>query len=149
MAHLQRASASLRIAGDDLVPADITRLLKKEPTAAYARGDQFHTPLGGVVTRRSGMWQLSAEDTEPEDLDKQVSELLSQTTSDLLVWHELSRRFRVDLFCGWFMGSSNEGVAISPSTMVALGSRRIVLSLDIYGSDTLEAKSRCDAARRR
>lgn len=120
--------------GDDLVPAEITRLLKMFPTAAYAKGDQWQRP-DGVAVRKSGMWRLHVEDTEFENIDKQISELLRQTTSDLTVWRELSRRFRVDLFCGWFMSASNEGVGISPTTMVALGSRGIALSLDIYGPD--------------
>lgn len=79
------------------------------------------------------MWRLSATDCEPENLNEQVSELLGRVTSDPLVWKELTTRFRVDLFCGWFMGSGNEGVEISPSTMLALAQRGIQLSLDIYG----------------
>jgi hypothetical protein len=134
MAHLQRAVASLRVFGDDVVPAEISRLLGTLPTAAYAKGDSWHVP-GRVGVRGSGIWQLHAEVTEPESLDKQVSELLRRMTSDLGVWTALSNRFRVDLFCGWFMGSSNEGVEISPATMVALGSRGIALSVDIYGPD--------------
>jgi hypothetical protein len=35
------------------------------------------------------------------------------------------------------MGSGNEGVEISPETMVALGQRGIQLSIDIYGPDAL------------
>jgi hypothetical protein len=82
------------------------------------------------------MWRLSAREAEPENLDGQVSELLGQVTSDLSVWSDIATRFRVDLFCGWFMGSGNEGVAISPATMLALGQRGIQLSLDIYGPET-------------
>lgn len=81
------------------------------------------------------MWRLRAKETEPENLDGQVSELLGQVTSDLSVWSDIATRFRVDLFCGWFMGSGNEGVEISPETMIALGQRGIQLSLDIYGHE--------------
>lgn len=84
------------------------------------------------------MWRLSAKETKPEDLDGQVSELLGQVTSDLLIWGDISARFRVDLFCGWFMGSENEGVEISPKTMLALGQRGIKLSLDIYEQEALD-----------
>jgi hypothetical protein len=83
------------------------------------------------------MWRLSAEETKPENLDCQVSELLGLVTSDLSVWSSIAARFRVDLFCGWLMGSGNEGVEISPETMVALGQRGIQLSIDIYGPDAL------------
>ena len=131
MAHLQRAVASLRVIGDDVVPAEITRLLRTFPTAAYAKGDAWHLP-SSVGVRASGMWRLDAGVTEPEDLGQQVSELLRRTTADLGVWKTLSDRYRVDLFCGWFMSGSNEGVEISPATMIALGTRGIVLSVDIY-----------------
>jgi hypothetical protein len=33
------------------------------------------------------------------------------------------------------MSGSNEGIEISPATMIALGTRGIVLSVDIYSSD--------------
>lgn len=37
------------------------------------------------------------------------------------------------------MGSGNEGVAISPETIVALGPRDIQLSVDIYGPEALDS----------
>jgi len=139
MAHLERSVATLRIMGDELVPDEISKLLSAVPTEAHRKGHQFPSgPSGRIVTRNSGMWRLSATETEPEDLDGQVSELLGQVTSDLSVWSDLATRFRIDLFCGWFMGSGNEGVAISPETMLALGKRSILLSLDIYGPEATD-----------
>jgi len=44
-------------------------------------------------------------------------------------------RFEVDIFCGLFMGSSNEGLSLSPRTLSALGQCGIELGLDIYGPD--------------
>ncbi len=86
--------------------------------------------------RHSGLRRLKAIETAPECLDHQVSDLLGQLTQDLSVWSDIASRFRVDLFCGWFMSSSNEGVEISPETMLALGRRHIQLSIDIYEQDT-------------
>lgn len=135
MAHLQRSKASLRVFGEHVLPAEISELLGTLPTAAHAKGDLW--PLSGRMgIRTAGMWLLEAQVKEPEDLDNQVAELLGRTTSDLGMWKALSARFQVDLFCGWFMGSNNEGVAISPTTMVALGSRGIALSIDIYGASS-------------
>ncbi|WP_239467323.1 DUF4279 domain-containing protein [Rhodoferax koreensis] len=133
--------------GDELVPEEVSRLLNAEPTSAHVKGPQFLSePSGRIVTRNSGMWRLQATDSEPEDLNGQVSELLGRVTSDPSVWHELTARFRVDLFCGWFMGSGNEGVEILPSTMLALGQRGIRLSLDIYGPDTSDGDSSDEAS---
>lgn len=136
MACLERAVAALRIFGDTLVPEEITAMLGAEPTTAYSKGTQSTSAASGrIVVRKSGRWSLNAEDREPDDFDAQVMELLGQLTANPSVWSELTRRFEIDLFCGWFMGSSNEGVEISPEVLMALGSRGIHLSLDIYGPD--------------
>lgn len=136
MAHLERSVATLRIMGDELFPEEISRLLGAVPTSAYAKGHQFRSEASErIVTRKSGIWRLMAKQTQPEDLDGQVAELLGQVTSNLSVWGNLTARFRVDLFCGWFMGSANEGVQISSETLLALGQRGIMLSFDIYEQD--------------
>ena len=136
MAHLQRAVASLRIAGDDLVPEEITALLGTSPTHAQFKGQEI--PIKSSNRTRTalfGQWRLHANETQPEDLDGQVAELLGKLTRDLSVWQGLSSRFNIDLFCGWFMGGDNEGVTVEPSTLQALGERGISLALDIYGPD--------------
>ena len=136
MAHLHRAVATLRIAGDDLVISEVSALLGAEPSIAREKGKEWRTPSGKSTIARTGQWHLHAGDTEPENLDAQVEELLGKLTSDLSVWESLSAKFEVDLFCGWFMQEWNEGVNVSPSTLKALGERGILLGVDIYGPDS-------------
>ena len=136
MAHLQRALATLRISGDELLPDEISALLGAKPSQAQAKGQELTFSSGRTRVAKFGLWRLFSSDTEPENLDAQVSELLGQLTGDLAVWRSISERYKLDLFCGWFMGSSNDGVEISPATLLALGERGIVLALDIYGPDT-------------
>ena len=121
--------------GDDLIPEEISSLLGAEPTRAQRKGEAL-AAKSGVRIARSGGWQLHATDTEPEDLDGQVVELLGTLSQDMLVWESLADRFRIDLFCGWFMKEGNEGVSISPATLRALGQRGIELGLDIYAPAT-------------
>lgn len=135
MGPLARSKATLRIFGDELVPEEISRLLGAEPTSAHAKGPVLSKTSGRVVMRHSASWRLEAIETAPECLDDQVSDLLGQLTQDLSVWSDIASRFRVDLFCGWLMSSSNEGVEVSPETMLALGRRHIQLSIDIYEQD--------------
>ena len=132
MAHLQRAVATLRISGDDLLPDEVSGLLGAAPTLSHTKNQEIDLPSGRSRITKFGIWSLSAADTEPEDLDSQVAEILGQLTADLTVWHDLGKRFDIDLFCGWFLGCSNEGVDISPQAMLALGERGIRLGLDIY-----------------
>jgi hypothetical protein len=56
-------------------------------------------------------------------------------TGDIETWKALTSRFRVDLFCGLFMSGGNEGLAISPGVLFALGQRGIELALDVYGPE--------------
>lgn len=139
MARLSRAVASLRIAGDDLIPDDVSVAVGATPSLAYARGDVVTTSQGVARTTRSGLWSYAGPETEPGDIDSQVSELLSGLSSDLSVWDGLAERFKLDIFCGWFLRSINEGVEVSAEALTALGERHIILSLDIYGGDQVSA----------
>ena len=134
MAHLHLSVATLRIVSDDLVPERITKLLGCEPTDSQTKGQIIRGhKTGRERVTKIGMWRLKATDCEPEDLDKQVAELLGKLTQDLSIWASLSKQFAIDLFCGLFMEESNEGVEVSAETLMALGQRGIVLGLDIYG----------------
>ena len=132
MTQLHQSRATLRLIGDNLDPDEITRLLGATPTAARKKDAIWRTPNGREVIARTGMWRLLAADREPEDLDGQVVEILGKLTDDLGIWADLAHRFRLELFCGWFMAGSNEGVGISPKALAALAARGIALELDIY-----------------
>jgi hypothetical protein len=83
-------------------------------------------------------WSLRAPESPGADLDGQISLILDQLTSDLMVWQHLAENYRLDMFVGLFMESRNRGVEISPASMQALASRGILLGLDIYGPATVQ-----------
>jgi hypothetical protein len=119
--------------GDDLEPDEVSRLLGAEPSLAYRKGE-----LVLVTTRRrpakSGMWQRECAQLKPSDFNRQVSTLLSQLTQDPKIWERLSKKYRIDLFCGWFMQEECEGEDISASVLLALGARHIGIGIDIYAA---------------
>jgi Domain of unknown function (DUF4279) len=133
MAAINRAVAALRIVGEELNPSEITRMLGAEPTYSHSKGDVLIRPRGRIA--KLGMWRLEALPLEPSDFNAQVASLLDPLTQDLCAWGELSSKYSISLFCGWFMGESNEGEDLSPKTLMALGSRGISLALDIYAPD--------------
>jgi uncharacterized protein DUF4279 len=138
------SKATLRIVGEALIPDEVTRVLGCTPTHARRKGDIMR----GKRTGRErispiGIWYLDAEARDSADLERQIAEILDRVTPDLGVWTELSRTFHVDLFCGLFMERANEGLALSPSTLAALGNRGIELSFDIY--DAAEEDTITDA----
>lgn len=68
--------------------------------------------------------------------DAQVTAILSRLTTEESVWAELRAKDDINLFCGWLMEHGNEGVSIAPETMSALGTRGILMDIDLYGSDS-------------
>lgn len=70
---------------------------------------------------------------EPDgDLDALVRRLFFRLTSDLDVWKDLTTRHRVDLFCGVFLGSQNQGLGLAYETAAMLAARRVNIGFDIY-----------------
>jgi hypothetical protein len=141
MAQVQKSVVTLCIAGDDLVPDEITRLLGASPTHAQRKGDRIvGRKTGHVGIAAFGMWRLCASDREPEDMDGQIQETLSKLTNDLAVWQTITGRYQVDLFCGLFMDGINEGLTISSQSLAALGARGIEIGLDIYYAGDADKK---------
>ncbi|WP_313317254.1 DUF4279 domain-containing protein [Stenotrophomonas sp.] len=132
MGAINHSVATLRLFGDDLAPDEISALLGAGPTVSYRKGQELVGSKTGVVRiAKTGSWRLSATRREPEDLEAQIFEILEQLTQDLNVWESLAR-FQPDLFCGLFMGSSNDGLPLSAKALLFLGQRGVALELDIY-----------------
>jgi hypothetical protein len=134
MTQLHKTTASLIFVGDELDPEELTRLLGGTPTVGVRKGGVWLTSRGREKTAARGRWSLDAECRSPGDLDAQVAELFAMLTPDLAVWKDLTRRFQAQVFCGVFLGDENEGMRLAPATLMAVGSRGLVLDLDIYGA---------------
>lgn len=139
MSVLDHTAASLRVFGDDLKPDEVTALLSCAPTESWLKGEIQSFRSGRTVTRKSGAWFLKVPAAEPEDFNGQVARLFAQTTHDLGAWRTLCANYDVDLFCGWFMSTRNNGVSVSVATLRALADRGVELSLDIYDASKDEA----------
>lgn len=132
MGAFDHSMASLRFFGDELVPDEISALLGASPTESHYKGQELVGRNSGIKRiAKTGSWRLRAADRKPEDLEGQIFEILEQLTQDLSIWASLSR-FQPDLFCGLFMGSSNDGMSLSAKALLALGERGICLGLDTY-----------------
>lgn len=141
MAQISSSQASLRIIGDSLNPQEISDLLGCEGSTMYFKGDvRVIKKTGRKVERKSGHWSLVATECEPENIDGQVTEILNKLNDDPVVWEKLASKYSIDLFCGIFMELSNEGMNISPETLMKLGKRGAVLALDIYDGAECEAR---------
>jgi Domain of unknown function (DUF4279) len=136
MAALNHAVATLRIVGENLDPDEVTTMLGHPPTKAHRKEEVAAAQkAGATLASRYSSWRLEATATEPEDLAAQVEEIMEKLTEDMSIWHDLSTRYKVDLFCGWFMNQTNEGVDLPSKTLAALASRGIALAIDIYAPE--------------
>jgi hypothetical protein len=138
MGILERSAAMVGFYGDHLDPSEITALLGGEPTDGARMGDAWRLASGREKTYPTGSWRLNAPDREPANLDEQIEMLFGGLTTDLGVWRELATRYRGVVFCGLFLGSQNEGVKISPPSLVTIGERGLTIDFDIYGPSVLE-----------
>jgi hypothetical protein len=93
LTRLRESLASLRIAGDDLDPSEVTGLLGAEPSSSQFRGQEIPSK-SGIRIAKFGQWCLKAEAAEPEDMNGQVAEILGRLTLDLQVWRSLTERSR-------------------------------------------------------
>lgn len=107
-------------------------MFKHPCTKGWVKGHEFTTSSGSVVVKKTGAWILEGEATESGDFDAQISRLLACVDLSLAQWASLAARFESDIFCGWFMRDTNEGISVSPRTMRMLAERNITLSVDIY-----------------
>lgn len=134
MPAICKSVATLRVVGDDLCPEDITRALACAPTNSQRKDEVIRHPKSGKERiARFGMWRLEATVRVLGEPDAQVAEILAKLSSDLDVWRSITNSFWVELSFGVFMKEDNEGLTLSPATMVALGSRGIAADFDIYG----------------
>jgi hypothetical protein len=79
----ERAFATFRIAGDNLVPAQVTKLLGLRPTLAYAKGESYkRSPKSPELIGRTGIWYYSTDTFQSSHLADHVKWLLSQIALD-------------------------------------------------------------------
>ena len=64
----RKAFVTLRFAGDDLDPRDISAILPIEPTRAHRKGEDFLAgPHAGTLRGRTGIWFLTTDKLVPSD----------------------------------------------------------------------------------
>jgi hypothetical protein len=131
MPFLRHSCAALRITGDSLNPKAISRLLGCNPTLGHVKG-QIEPSKGKPIVRETGAWQLDAAGQQPGNLDAHIAELFRRVNNDLSAWATLSREYKIDLFCAYFMGEANEPVQASAGTLKVWGDRGIKLDLRVY-----------------
>jgi hypothetical protein len=123
---VSRLRASLSVFGDGSFDAnEVTRVLGCSPTRVTA------VPV--AKPRKKG-WLLTLE-RDDGDADALVVELLGRVTSSARVWTRLIASYKVDIFCGVFLSSENQGFDLAPETLALVAKRGIRIGFDVYASE--------------
>ena len=129
-----RLQVALRIVGADLDPDEMTKRLGVAPTSNHRRGEVLRrgSHEHQAVTGHWG-FSLGTEHTETWNLDAALNATLDYLPAGAALWQDLGDRFQVDLFCGLFMGSSNQGTDIESATLARIATLGLAISFDVYG----------------
>lgn len=146
----RKTYASFRVIGDNLVPEQITRILKVVPTTAYAKGERFQSTADQKErTGRTGVWLLSTAGIVASDnLHDHLAYLLGvlipgrQDARPLAQLHNLlaqQKGLHADLACFWHgrHGAKKPSIPKFVSDMLKL----IPAELEIdFATDSAEAQ---------
>ena len=84
---------------------------------------------------KTGKWLLRLPANPGESFEPQIERLLGGLTQDVTLWRQMTQKYSADLFCGVWLGTSNQGMELSPRLMAQLVERGLHLGLDIYAED--------------
>jgi hypothetical protein len=119
----------LGVSGEDLDPAEVTRLLRCEPSSSHRRGDRMKR---GALWRK-GAWLLSVRGSaEPEEL---TTDLLDRFAVDEHVWRSLAQRYDLQLRFGLFLNRWDRGLELSPALVGRIARVHARVIFDIYGPE--------------
>jgi hypothetical protein len=136
-------SITLRISSEDLIPAEVTKLMGCEPDEFQQKGKPILRKDGTVMRiAKAGAWRLilKPEDTDEWDCAEAMMEVLRRLPSAAGLWRRLTKKYDVDFFIGLSMPAKNKGFELPASIMKYLGDRGIAVGFDIYydGKDDAE-----------
>lgn len=132
----RKVSATLRVWGSELDPAEVSSLFHCEPTAGWKKGDSHPTVKGRVAD--FGMWSLESQAPPTASFDEHVLWLLSRITADPEAWSGFLRMYEKDVFVGAWINHWNTAFEVSPEVIAELGRRGIPLTFDLYVDKTLQ-----------
>jgi hypothetical protein len=135
---------SLSLTGEDLVPKEVTAIMRREPHRALQKGKPLYRKDGSLKRiPKNGVWSIILEpgDTDEWDCGEAMLELLATLPSDAGLWRDLASRYKISFFVGLRMTRANKGIEFTPEFLMYLGERRISAGFDIYYRPDHEAES--------
>jgi hypothetical protein len=132
---IDRASVSLCVYGDNLIPEAVSKALGIAPTRAHRKGEPMksrspHAPRDAA--HRTGAWILKVRGKAPQEPEELTAGLLDQLPDDNTVWDEIAARHDIWLSYGLHMDAWNRGFALSPEMVSRIARMHARMNFDIY-----------------
>lgn len=134
----RKAFVTLRFAGDDLDPAEISAILQVKPTRAHKKGEEFVAgPHAGKLRGRTGIWFLATDNlVNSDDLRdhlRVIADVLHTSPEDARQVDKLrsilqSKHARARITCFW-RGGPGEAAPQIPDWFTA-GSKRLPADIE-------------------
>jgi hypothetical protein len=126
---VDESAVCLGVYGKDLDPAEVSKMLRCEPSSAHRRGDRMKS---GTL-RHMGAWLLSVRgNVDPQEL---TAGLLDRLPVEGDVWADLAARYDLQLRLGLFLNGWNRGLEMSSSLVGRIAGIHARVIIDIYGPD--------------
>ena len=122
----------LVISHEHLDPKEVTALLRRKPTTAFAKGD---LSANGKIVRQFGRWMLETRWIAKVPFEKNLAAFLKKLPADARVWRERCSRYDCSLKLLLRLRTWNRGGQITPSAIREIAARGLTLELDIYHDD--------------
>jgi hypothetical protein len=131
-----RTHASFRLAGSELIVADVTRRLGLKPQFTAEKGELRSARRGEPIRQPTGIWSISSENAlETTSIERHLRFLLSELepVSEALAEVVESQGLDADFFCYWLSATGHGGPEVTPETLRQIADLRAVLGFDFYG----------------
>ena len=126
--QISRSCVTLRIAGDSLVPSEVTASMGTQPTHSHAMGERISPRVSSL--RKSGMWMLEFSEKSGQ-VEEQLSMLLDLIPPES-TWLELQREFETDLVCSVTASGDSQGFSLSQATIEQLSRLKIDVMFEVW-----------------
>ena len=131
--------ATFRLAGDALVPDEVSGALGLTPTRALAKGQEVQRNRRGTPgpVQPTGVWLLDTErSVESTSLERHLIHLLDQIEPSAAALAELrARGLEADFFCFWVSARGHGGPEVSADTLGRIAALGAPLGIDFYRSN--------------
>lgn len=128
-----RVEATIRLIGDSLDPAALTRDMGRKPDVARTKGEQgLVSGRGKVLHQPTGVWLLRSPLGEDATVSQHTDWCLEQLESMPLADRSRYGIEKIDVFYGVFDGGGNSGFAMSPDQMRRFAELSVFAEFDVY-----------------